>query len=62
MMAVMHERHLCLSKRKTRFGAIEESGFHFLGILIRRQLTFPVATIKIAGILELNSVQFPLSL
>lgn len=33
MMAVMHERHLCLSKRKTRFGAIEESGFHFLGIL-----------------------------
>lgn len=33
MMEVMHERHLSLSKRKTCIGKIDESGFHFLGIL-----------------------------
>lgn len=32
MMQVMNERHLRLSKRKTRTGEIEKSGFHFLGI------------------------------
>jgi retron-type reverse transcriptase len=32
MMQVMNERHLRLSKRKTRMGEIEQSGFHFLGI------------------------------
>lgn len=32
MMQVMNERHLRLSKRKTRTGEIEQSGFHFLGI------------------------------
>ena len=32
MMEVLNERHLRLSKRKTRMGEIEKSGFHFLGI------------------------------
>jgi len=32
MMQVMHERHLRLSKRKTRIGEIAQFGFHFLGI------------------------------
>ena len=32
IMQVMNERHLRLSKRKTRMGEIKESGFHFLGI------------------------------
>ena len=32
MMQVMDERHLRLSKRKTKTGEIEKSGFHFLGI------------------------------
>jgi len=31
MMEVLHERHLKLSRRKTRMGKIEE-GFHFLGV------------------------------
>jgi len=32
MMEVLNERHLRISKRKTRMGEIEQSGFHFLGI------------------------------
>ena len=32
MMEVMSERHLRLSKRKTKTGEIIKSGFHFLGI------------------------------
>ena len=32
MMEVLNERHLRISKRKTRMGEIEKSGFHFLGI------------------------------
>ena len=32
MMEVLNERHLCISKRKTRMGEIEKTGFHFLGI------------------------------
>lgn len=32
MMQVMDERHLRLSKRKTKSGEIAKSGFHFLGI------------------------------
>ncbi len=31
MMAVLHERRLTLSRKKTRIGSIEK-GFHFLGI------------------------------
>ena len=31
MMEVLHERHLSLSRKKSRIGSIE-SGFHFLGI------------------------------
>ena len=32
MMEVLNERHLRISKRKTRMGEIEKTGFHFLGI------------------------------
>lgn len=32
MMEVLNKRHLRVSKRKTRMGEIEKSGFHFLGI------------------------------
>ena len=32
IMQVMNERHLHLSKRKTKSGEIAKSGFHFLGI------------------------------
>jgi RNA-directed DNA polymerase len=31
MMEVLHERHLCLSRKKSRMGCIDK-GFHFLGI------------------------------
>lgn len=31
MMTVLHERHLSLSRKKSRMGSIDR-GFHFLGI------------------------------
>lgn len=31
MMTILHERHLTLSRKKSRIGSIEKS-FHFLGI------------------------------
>ena len=31
MMAVLHERHLSLSRKKSRMGLIKD-GFHFLGV------------------------------
>ena len=52
MMAVLHERHLTLSRKKSRMGSIN-SAFHFLGIQYS-----PTQTENNTNVTQVNDVQY----
>jgi retron-type reverse transcriptase len=57
MMEVLNERHLRISKRKTRMGEIEKSGFHFLGI--EYPPTQIEDNINVTSVLQKKEIIFP---
>ena len=59
MMEVLHERHLGLSRKKSRMGSIKD-GFHFLGIDYpgTQLLDHTNMTLANDGIIPTNSVQY----